>query len=73
MIRSFYGWFRKTEKSLRKSRSKVVLPESYQTTVIGAYKFSQEVLVLLKDTEYEARSKYWNGIFESIINEGWKD
>jgi len=73
IVRSFYGWVRKVEKTLRKERTKVEFPEKYQTTIPGAYQFSQDILETLKGTEYEERALYWKTTFESIITEGWQD
>lgn len=73
LVRSFYGWVQKVNKSLRRERIQLELPEHYQTTIPGAYQFSQKMLEKLSGTEHEERALYWKTTFESIVTEGWKD
>jgi len=74
LVRSFYGWLVRKERSLRESDDAPrlnLLPSSRPTSISRVRDVAEHAAVVLAGTEHEVRANYWSDLFDGIARDGW--
>lgn len=75
LVRSFYGWFVRTEEALRESEHSALiaqLPTHKPTSLPAVARVARQTARVLKNSQYRKRALYWDKLFSRIIAEGWR-
>jgi hypothetical protein len=74
LVRSFYGWFARTERALRESglvEAADALPPHRPTPIPSAHRVAQKALEALAGTPHEDKARYWADLLGGIVENGW--